>query len=97
MKDTIKEKYLPIGTVLMLKNGKKRVMVAGYKGMSPDRPDEIYDYIGVLFPEGIIDINQTLLFNHEQIEQVSHYGLVDLEEQEFINKLNRLGENETLD
>ena len=39
----IKDKYLPIGSVLMLKSGTKRVMIIGYNGVSSDKTGEIYE------------------------------------------------------
>ena len=50
----------------------------------------MFDYSGVIFPEGMITSDQTALFNHEQIERVDYLGLVDDEEKNFKNKLNEL-------
>ena len=50
-------------------------------------PDKIYDYSGVLFPEGSLSSDQTLLFDHSQIVRVDHYGLEDQEEKDFKVKL----------
>ena len=45
------EKFLPIGTVVMLKGGKKRVMVTGFC-VSPDEDkNKVYDYSGYKHPE----------------------------------------------
>lgn len=82
------EKFLPIGTVAMLKGGKKRVMITGFCSMDIDNKENIYDYCGCLFPEGFISSNQTLLFNHNQIEEIFHLGLKDDEEMQFKDKLN---------
>lgn len=84
----IGEKFLPIGTVVMLKGGKKRVMITGFCSMDINNKENVYDYCGCLFPEGFITSNQTLLFNHEQIEEVFHLGLSDDEEKQFKEKLN---------
>ena len=86
----IEEKYLPIGTVVMLKGGKKRAMITGFCAISEDNKDKIYDYSGCLYPEGFISSNQTLLFNHEQIDKVYHMGLIDDEEKNFKIKLKEL-------
>ena len=86
----IEEKYLPIGTVVMLKGGKKRAMITGFCAISQDNQDKIYDYSGCLYPEGFISSNQTLLFDHEQIEKVYHMGLIDDEEKNFKIKLKEL-------
>lgn len=82
------EKFLPIGTVVMLKGGKKRIMITGFCSINEQQEDKIYDYSACLYPEGIVTSNQTLLFDHEQIEEVFHLGLSDDEEQQFKDKLN---------
>ena len=86
------EKYLPIGSVVLLKNGKKRIMVTGFVIKTPDN-DRVFDYSGCLFPEGIIDSKQNLLFNHEQIEHIYFIGLNDEEEREFKSKLKESMDN----
>lgn len=84
------EKYLPVGTVVMLKGGKKRAMITGFCSISDEDKSKLFDYSGCLYPEGVISSNQTLLFDHEQIEKVYHLGLVDEEEKQFKEKLNNM-------
>jgi len=82
----IKERFLPIGTVVLLKDGNKKVMITSYM-IYPTGADEnknMYDYGGCMFPEGVMDSKTGIGFNHDQIEQVVHYGL---EDEEF-NELN---------
>ncbi len=86
----IPDKFLPIGSVVLLKGGSKRIMINGYLCTEEGKPEETYDYCGCLFPEGFITMNSNLLFNHDQIEKVDHLGLIDEEEQEFQNKINEL-------
>lgn len=80
------EKYLPIGTVVLLKGANKRIMIIGFCSAESDNMEEIYDYMGCLYPEGYIN-EESLLFNHEQIEKVCYKGLMSDEEVEFKNKL----------
>lgn len=87
MNGQIREKYLPVGTVVLLQNGSKRVMINGFCTMDANKPDKIYDYSGVLFPEGSLSSDQTLLFDHNQIIRVDHMGLEDQEEKDFKVKL----------
>ena len=87
------EKYLPIGTVVMLKGGKKRAMITGFCSISEEDKTKVFDYSGCLYPEGFISSNQTLLFNHEQIDKIFHLGLVDEEEKQFKQKLNAMIQN----
>ena len=84
----IEEKYLPIGTVVMLKGGKKRVMITGFLVTSED--NNTYDYCGCMYPEGVISSKETLVFNHDQIETIYHKGLIDNEEKEFKERLKQV-------
>ncbi len=86
----IRDKYLPVGTVVLLRNGTKRVMINGFCTMDAAHPEKVYDYSGVLFPEGSLSSDQTLLFDHSQIIRVDHLGLDDAEEREFKVKLNQI-------
>lgn len=86
----INAKYLPIGTVVLLKNGTKRVMINGFCTIDSSKPDKIYDYSGVLFPEGSLSSDQALLFDHEQIDRIDHLGLIDEEETTFKTKLKQI-------
>ena len=40
----MKEKYLPVGTVVLLQNGTKRVMINGFCSIDSEEPTKIYDY-----------------------------------------------------
>lgn len=86
----IGEKYLPIGTVVMLKGGKKRAMITGFCSVPKEEPEKMYDYSGCIYPEGFISSEMVCLFNHEQIDKVYHKGLVDDEETKFKNDLKEL-------
>lgn len=85
----IKEKYLPVGTVVLLKNGKKRVMITGFC-VTPQGKNEAYDYCGCLYPEGFLTSNQNCLFNHNQIDKIFYMGLIDEEEINFKKQLKSL-------
>ena len=83
------EKYLPIGSVVRLKEGKKNLMITGFVATDEANPSKVYDYTGCLSPEGIIS-KQTALFNHDQIEKVIHVGLDDEDEKKFKDELKKL-------
>ncbi len=83
----VEGKYLPIGSVVMLNGGKKRVMVTGFCAIANENPNKIYDYSGCIYPEGYISSNQVCLFDHNQIETVFYKGFVDDEEIKFKEKL----------
>ena len=81
---------LPIGSVLMLKNSTHRVMITGYAQRKIDNPDQIFDYAGCAYPEGVIGPDKTFLFDHEQIETLYALGHVDGESQAFMAKIEDL-------
>ena len=85
-----REKYLPIGTVVLLKGGKKRAMITGFCSVAQEKPDKIYDYSGCVYPEGYLSSNQVCLFDHDQIDRVFYVGYEDEEEKLFKEKLNRI-------
>ena len=73
-----REKYLPVGSVVLLKNGKKRVMVTGFCIVPEEDKTKIFDYTGCLFPEGVINSKQSLMFNHDQIEKIYFINMKNL-------------------
>lgn len=78
------EKFLPIGTVVLLKGGKRELMITGYciipsgeiydKSGKIDATGKMFDYGACIYPEGIITSNQSFAFNHEQIEKICFKG-----------------------
>ena len=89
--NNVGEKFLPLGTVVMLKGASKRLMITGFCTMAAEESEGVmYDYSGCMYPEGVISSDQTALFNHDQIEKIYHMGLVDQEEKDFKIKLNQL-------
>ena len=77
--------YLPIGSVVLLKDGTKKTMIIGYLTSGDD--DIVYDYSSCLFPEGVVDYNETLLFNHDDIKEVIFEGFRNEETREFFSKI----------
>ena len=80
------KKFLPIGTVVLLKNSKKRVMIVGLSQKQADS-DKIWDFSACLYPEGIIDPEKLYLFDYDQIDQVFFIGFQDPEGINFMRKL----------
>ena len=73
----MRERFLPIGTVLLLKGGKKQVMVTSYcifPTNSSGTERKMYEYGGCVYPEGILDSNMACAFNHDQIEKIYYTG-----------------------
>lgn len=85
----IKE-LLPIGTIVRLKNGEKKLMIIGVKQSNMDENGKEYDYIGVLYPEGHLGVEFQYLFNHDDIEEIFFNGYEDPERTDFIERLSKL-------
>ena len=72
----MKERFLPIGTVVLLKGGKKEIMITSYcifpnnvqiKNGQEIKPEKkIFEYGACIYPEGILDSNTICAFNHDQ-------------------------------
>lgn len=86
----MKEKYLPIGTVVLLKGGRKRAMITGFCSVASENQEKVYDYSGCVYPEGYLSSNQVCLFDHDQIDKIFFVGFEDEEEKTFKVKLNKI-------
>ena len=95
----IGEKYLPIGSVVLLKNGTKELMITSYcimpKGDVYDKggkidydKEKIIDYGACIYPEGILDSDSIIGFNHDNIDKVVFKGYETEASKEFSKLLN---------
>lgn len=78
---------LPIGTVVLLKDATKRIMITGFFIKDAKNENKVYDYIGCPFPEGVLSAKHNLLFNKDKIQKIYHYGLDDGEQFAYATKL----------
>lgn len=79
---------LPIGSVVLLKKGSKKLMIIGVKQTDVSSGQE-YDYLSVIYPEGFVNDDTLFFFNHNTIDKVFYLGMHDKERKKFIEKLNR--------
>lgn len=79
---------LPIGTVVLLKESSRKVMIIGVLQFNGADQSVLYDYSGVLYPEGLIDPKNNYLFNKAQIERIYYLGYHN-EEQDALQNLIR--------
>lgn len=80
-------KYLPIGSVVLLKNATKRLMIIAVKVMDTGSKIE-YDYGAVLYPEGYISADKIYLFNNKEVAKVYFAGYDDDERRQFLSQLS---------
>ena len=89
---------LPVGSVVLLKGGNKRIVICGRIQARVAETPEIYDYSACYYPEGIMDPKDMIFFNHDAIDQIFFRGYEDEEELSFRqNVLDQLGELEVRD
>lgn len=67
---------LPIGSVVNVFDYEHRVMIIGIKQLCLDDNNE-YDYAAVPYPEGQIGVESQVLFNNENITNISFIGCQD--------------------
>jgi len=64
---------LPIGSVVSLRGGEKKLMIFGLK-QTDDSLDKTFDYVGVLYPEGNLGPGSQFFFEHKDVETVHFTG-----------------------
>ena len=88
-----KMKWLPVGSVVRLKEGVKRLLIASRLPLFDNEGEIVYyDYGAYLYPEGQIS-EHMFYFNHDDIEEVIFEGFTDEEEEKFQEIMNENIEN----
>ena len=83
---------LPIGSVVTLEEGKKRLMIIGVKQTNEEDGVE-YDYLSVMYPEGNMGGETPFLFNQDDVVEVVFRGFEDDERTEFLGHLEEFYKN----
>lgn len=75
--------FLPIGSVVRIKETPDQLfMIFGWLQKSVQK-EEIYDYIAVMYPEGLANKILSFYFNESDIEEVLFEGFQNEKEQEY--------------
>ena len=82
----MKHHFLPLGSIVLLKEAKRYVVIIGYAVVEEGSKD-VWDYLGCAYPIGVVSPDKNLLFNKNQIEKVVFKGFLDEEGNKFINQL----------
>lgn len=81
------KELLPIGSIVLLKEGTKKLMVFGVR-QTDEQSGREYDYVGVVYPEGNLGNDTWFLFDHENIAEVIFRGYEDEERTAFVGRLS---------
>lgn len=84
--------FLPIGSVVLLENSTKRVMIIGVlqQQIKDDGENVIWDYSGCFYPEGYMGPDKCFLFNTDQIAKIYSVGYQDEEQFAFKEKADEM-------
>ena len=80
------DKYLPLGTVVQIKNVPRKLLICGFCVKNVD-DNKAYDYAAYPYPTGILEQNQNVLFNHDAIEKIVFLGLRNENDKRFKENL----------
>ena len=96
----IAERFLPLGSVVLLKGGKREIMIMSYciipsgegydKNGKVDLRGKVFDYGGCLYPEGMGTSDQLYGFNHDQIEKVCFTGYQTELQKDLSDRMNKV-------
>ena len=88
---------LPIGSVVLLKGAKTKLMIVG-RILSDEKETAIFDYAGCVYPLGMTADTDLYFFNRDSIERIYFIGFQDPDELDFKERvLSQLGELEIKD
>jgi hypothetical protein len=82
----MENRFLPLGSVVLLKDAQRPIVIIGYTVVEEGSTD-IWDYLGCAYPIGVIDPSKNLLFQRNQIAQVLHTGYTDDDGNKFLDQL----------
>jgi len=83
-----KVEYLPLGSIVVIKGGVRKVMIlARGVGAKIEGETRLFDYSGCIYPDGMVGEN-TLLFNHSEIQKIIFTGYADEDEQLMVENIN---------
>lgn len=75
-----KEELLSLGSIVVLKGGFKKLMIIGRMQLQGEE-EKLWDYLGVLYPEGYLGDSYKFLFNNEDVDKIIFEGYSDLEDE----------------
>ena len=90
-------RVLPIGTVVLLQNAEKRLMIVGYQRKKAQDDGKVYDYCGCLYPEGFMTPAESAVFDHSQIDRIIYMGFQNPIQAQFAERLRAVLRNHESD
>lgn len=73
------KQLLPLGSVVRLNDSENEIMIYG-RIQKSKTTGKVYDYVGCIYPYGITGNDESLLFEHSDINEIYYVGYQDIEE-----------------
>ena len=86
--------YLPIGSIVLVNDGEKKMMIIGYKVRSAEDSDKVWDYLGCIYPIGVFSKKVNFVFDHKEIREICFSGFSDEEHKKLVDRLNSIKDSE---
>lgn len=83
------KELLPVGSIVNIRLSKEKYMIMGFYTKDANT-NEIYDYSAVVYPYGLVNLNDVTMFNKDLIKKVVYRGLDSEEDKLFKEKLNNI-------
>lgn len=87
---------LPIGSVIVMKEGEQPLMIFGIKQVESGglfKKEKEYDYVCVPYPQGNMGPGSTFFANHEDIDRILFRGFEDEDRDKFLEELSQVYNN----
>ena len=78
--------FLPVGSVVLLKDAKRPVVIIGFSVIEKGER-KVWDYLGCAYPVGVVGTDKNLLFQRNQIEKIISKGYEDEECKKFLKMM----------
>ena len=81
--------YLPLGSIVTLVDSSNKIMISGYA--SKDSDGSVWDYCGILYPDGYTDASKLYRFNRSQVNSIVSDGYTNDDMKAWLSQIkNRM-------
>ena len=81
--------YLPLGSIVTLVVSSNKIMISGYA--SKDSDGSVWDYCGILYPDGYTDASKLYRFNRSQVNSIVSDGYTNDDMKAWLSQIkNRM-------
>lgn len=89
MDNSLYSNFLPIGTICTIRGNNEKVMIIGYYSIEYTNVVKMHDYIGCVYPEGLLKKNNLCSFDNRDITDVIYKGYLSDEYDRLNDVLSR--------